>query len=164
MEEDDYVDMTSMNKYVSNNGTFPHPVQLPLSTQLQQSSSEKCENDDIIECNDDLAIEDLCYNMSSSYVSTINYIWLTVEVDKNGDGEPEINTYNSLEKAYRALEMSYYTDWIGNGYVDTNSIFPIPTYTELLEESTKVANNTRFDIYINNNVTFIAYILKRKIS
>lgn len=138
MDEDDYVDMTNMYKHVSNNGESPP-------------------------CNDDLTIEDLCYNMSSSYVSNINYVWMTVEIDKNGDGEPEINTYNSLEKAYRAMEMSYYTDWIGNGYVDTQSMFPIPSYTELLEESTKVANNTRFDIYINNNITFIAYILKKEI-
>jgi hypothetical protein len=61
------------------------------------------------------------------------------------------------------MEMSYYTDWLGNGYVDTHSIFAIPSYTELLEESTRVANNTRFDIYINNNLTFIAYIIKREV-
>jgi len=149
MDEDDYVDMTPFNKNINN-------INIINNNNSNDSNS-------VIECNDDLEIEDLCYNMSSSYVSTVKHVWLTVEVDKNGDGEPEINTYSSLEKAYRAMEMSFYTDWIGNGYVDNESMFPIPSYAELLEESTKVANNTRFDIYINNNVTFIAYILKREI-
>jgi hypothetical protein len=151
MDEDDHVDMTNMYKHVSNNGESP------------PSYSDSIDSDNITECNDDLSIEDLCYNMSSSYVSSAKYVWLTIEVDKNGDGEPEIHTYNTLEKAYRAMEMSYYTDWLGNGYVDTHSIFAIPSYTELLEESTRVANNTRFDIYINNNLTFIAYIIKREV-